>query len=122
MRAARTILFDDRTIHWNALGRVYRFYEYTGLMKSVYGDTLRLGENVQDFRGTEFYATFVRYPQYNLTEYVPSAPSLLVTIEEGPYRLTTLRTLQLLASRIVGTRAWQERANDILTLTTTPLP
>lgn len=41
IKPARTILFFDRMPEYNAQDRWYRFYEYTGILKSIYGDETR---------------------------------------------------------------------------------
>ena len=60
IRAARLVVFDDRTE--NALKRRYRFYEWNGLMKLAYGDETRFGLARQDLdlylrEGSERYFT-----------------------------------------------------------------
>ena len=40
---AALIVVDDNTMYLNAMGRVYRHYEWNGLLKSAFGDERRFG-------------------------------------------------------------------------------
>jgi hypothetical protein len=95
IRAARTILFDDKTVHFNARGRTYRSYEYNGWFKLVYGDQTRWGMDEAAWKGPLTAKLPDRYKIYiskyhNASEYMLSAPDLIVIIKSSNSRLKTL--------------------------------
>jgi hypothetical protein len=97
IKAARTILFDDMTRHLNARGREYRFYEYTGWLKLIYGDETRMAMDVGAWevplsaKLPDKYTPFIS-KHYNASEYIKSAPDLIVEIQSTNGRLKTLLT------------------------------
>jgi hypothetical protein len=97
IKAARTILFDDRAAYFNARGRTYRFYEYNGWFKFVYGDQTRWGMDQGAWEGPLTAQLPDQYKQciskhYNASEYIRSAPDLIVRIQSTNGRLKTLIT------------------------------
>lgn len=95
IRTARTILFDDKTMRFNARGRTYRFYEYNGWFKLVYGDERRWGMDRAAWEGPLTAKLPDEYKQYiskyyNASEYIRSAPDLIVTIKSPISGLKTV--------------------------------
>jgi hypothetical protein len=43
LKGAGLVVFQDETADWNAIGRVYRPYEWNGLMALSFGDESRFG-------------------------------------------------------------------------------
>jgi hypothetical protein len=97
MKVARTILFDDKTVHFNARGRTYRYYEYNGWFKLVYGDQARWGMDQGAWEGPLTAELPDKYKQciskhYNAGDYIRSTPDLIVRIQSTNGRLKTLLT------------------------------
>ena len=64
----KIILFNDETLNYNALGRSYRIYEWSGMLKKVYGDTARFGITENDFKGQLLDISLLP-KQYNFYDY-----------------------------------------------------
>lgn len=80
IRDHTTFLFEDRTRDLNADNREYRFYEYTSMMKYVFGDEKRFGCDYSAFTSISDYW---RYSTFGFREYAPMGPPYLVIIDYG---------------------------------------
>lgn len=76
-----TFLFDDRT-ELNANHRLYRFYEYSGLMKYVFGRETKFGDTKQNFDGIGEKTQYLNV-HYNLKDYKIKNPEYVVEIHEN---------------------------------------
>lgn len=114
LRDSSTILFTDTTVSWNAIQRTYRFYEYTGLMRYVYRDETRLGENKNTLQSIDSYLEFTESDRYNMRSYQPHKPQYLVTIVPGTLPLNTAETLRLLYQSIVSPQQFRMRIPQII--------
>lgn len=93
-----TFLFVDHTYRVNAKRRIYRFYEYSALMKSAFGDETRLGVNNGEW-GPTFVQTIngvKEYSQYCISNYFFTEPQYKVTINYASYKLSDMNTLRLI--------------------------
>ncbi|WP_373840319.1 hypothetical protein [Methanospirillum sp.] len=80
-----TIIFNDMIPDYNAIKRTYRFYEYTGWLKSAFGDEKRMGVNsIEEIKKIEPY---ISSELYNMGEYSKEDPTVLVTIHGGAYSI-----------------------------------
>lgn len=94
---ARTILFNDRAMKFNARGRSYRFYEYNGWLKMAYGDETRFGINATTFQANSTDNTLNNYRWaftglYNAADYKNGSPDIVVTISCNTGRIKALLT------------------------------
>jgi hypothetical protein len=86
---ASLIIIDDRTTSINAIHRVYRNYEWNGLLASAFGDEsrfgLQIGELSSFIEGKMFYGYFVEGEKYRAASFDPSGSikAVLVTIKPG---------------------------------------
>lgn len=48
IRDAGLVVFNDRSIHLNAIGRRYRFYEWNGILEAAFNDQKRFGVERMD--------------------------------------------------------------------------
>ncbi|MCW6037892.1 hypothetical protein K4A83_16660 [Spirulina subsalsa FACHB-351] len=98
IKNARTIVFDDQTKNFNARGRVYRFYEYNGWLKSAFGDQTRFGVDLEEVKSRSPDGTLSYYPNEAFTElfsaanYQLSSPEIIVSIICSDSRLKALFT------------------------------
>lgn len=67
LRNARNgvVLFEDMAHSLNAMGRVYRFYEFNGWMKYALGDQTRLGEYAARSSSIDGWMQYIPYREYN---------------------------------------------------------
>ena len=79
-----TFLFVDNTRELNANKRVYRFYEYTSMMKYAFGDETRFGCDAGSFKNI---LADLAYSAYGFSDYVPRDPQGVIVISYNkPYR------------------------------------
>ncbi len=83
-----TFIFDDQTRGMNAQKRVYRFYEYAGLMKFALKDETRFGVDLDFYNKVKWGKFFVDQPRHNISGYVPKDPDYRVVIKTGHYDLS----------------------------------
>jgi len=97
-------LVEDHSAGLNALHRSYRFYEYSGMLDSLFGGQARLMADKASYRGDAHYTQFAGYGMYRIANYARSSRSYRVRIDRGrvPSRG---ETFALLVQRL-----WQGRA------------
>ncbi len=89
IKNADLIVFDDRTVVDNALNRVYRPYEWNGIMASAFGDEKRMGLDELDYKkylnGSLFKGYFKEPEKFRAKEYLfkenPIVVKVLITRE-----------------------------------------
>lgn len=114
-----TILFQDNTLDYNVNHRFYRFYEYTGMMKLAYGDETRFGDNMDFYTLHNMsYYSVVLTEYYNMKNYAPHEPDLLVKINRGKYELTDRNTIRLMLAKRFDREIYVRNILNVLNLTT----
>ena len=120
LRNNTCFLFDDKTRDLNAIGRFYRFYEYTGIMKYVYGDEKRFGISTTDFeksnRNIHHYYERAKYPQYNYSNFDFSEPKYKIIIDHGSYNPSLMGTLKTLLYKWINRKEFNRRIKNIVSL------
>jgi len=111
-----TFLFKDNTLELNAKKRVYRFYEYGGLMKLAFGDEIRFGLNMNKIDYMEYFRELIEHPQYNSTDYQDKDPEYIVIIEYGNYQLSNKNTIELFYYKFFNKQKYREILKDIIIL------
>ena len=117
-----SFLFKDETKDLDAMNRRYRFYEYTGMMKHVFGDEKRFGidhkfvmpKDLNDVKGY-FCAA------YSLKDYVYSKPQYLITIRHGTYNLNYRSTLKLIFASYFMSKKFNDIIKNIVDIEYSPL-
>lgn len=113
-----TFLFTDNAMDLNVKHRPYAFYEYTGFMRSVFGDQRRFGANVNE------YNTLNNFPSTelnNMKDYVAVKPEYLVSIDKGTYTLSDVHLMHLLYAEYFRKDAFNRAMNNIVNLSIMPL-
>ncbi len=114
-----SFLFNDKTYDLNAGKRTYYFYEYTGLMKLVFGNERRFGTvNQADFTIIQNYMALA---QYNCREYNVQKPQYEVAINYGEYKLGRSNTLKLMLLRLIKPEEFESKVRNIIRLGYTKL-
>lgn len=113
-------LFQDNTLELNAKQRTYRFFEYTGMMKYVFGDETRFGENYNNFNGFESYREYFALMSNSL-QYNKKQPEYLVVIDYGDYKLDYLKVLRFMFRECFTKKEFKEHINKITKLTCIPI-
>ncbi|MBN2452735.1 MAG: hypothetical protein JXB40_00545 [Candidatus Omnitrophica bacterium] len=96
MKNNTTFIFDDQASDMNAMGRFYRFYEYTGLMKLAFNDETRFGMSLDMYNKLDWSRyfidnkRFIELPEYNISGYRPRDPEFKVMIKPGSSDLSRM--------------------------------
>jgi hypothetical protein len=101
-----SFLFRDDTRYMNFNSRIYRFYEYTGLMKEVFKNERRFGVESVTYTGS-IQGNIQGYKEcltaaYNMGDFIPQEPDTLIIISHGATRLGITDVLKLM---------WWERSD-----------
>jgi hypothetical protein len=115
IRENRVFLFNDTTKDLNAIHRDYRFYEYSGMMKRVYGDETRFGSDVKDYQGIGYYSQFT-LPLYSLKDFNAGNPQYLVNVEHGSINPDMGDTIKLMYYECFEPEKFSKSVKDILKL------
>ena len=108
-------VFDDRTQELNAINRVYRFYEYTGMMKEVFKEETRYGV-AQNQKSLSLGALeeYTKSPIYNMSNYKKGNIECKVTIRQGPYELTNKNVVKMLYYRLFRKQEYERLVKRIV--------
>ena len=113
-------VFDDKTTDLNGIGRYYRFYEYTGLMKYTFGNEKRFGISIEEYEDTDdinnVHFKIVKHRIYNMYDFDFSKPKYKVIIEHGSYYPTLKGTLKTLIFKWINNNNYKKRIQNILLL------
>lgn len=124
VRDNTTFAVDDRATALNAMNRHIQFYEYTGMLKQAFGTTTRLAALASDigaFSDPAFLAMCVERPQYNFQDYVASAPTHSIVVEQGPRGSGLAATGRLLAEQLLKPAEFKEDVKLILQVRVEPV-
>lgn len=123
IRNHTTFLIDDRLTYLNPFGSKYEYYEYTGLMKYVFGNEKRFAANYYGSKksiNAWLWMSKVKieqlYPQYNFNNYVWKDPEYLVIIKPGRYKIDMYGTLTALVYRWLNKEEYRKKINNIVSL------
>jgi hypothetical protein len=117
-----SFLFEDKTFELNAKGRIYRFYEYTGLMKLALGDQIRFADNANTFKNLEDYKPYLN-ARYNVADFNPIPPQYIVYINYGTLDLNSKKAfLRLLYDEFFNYERFNVRIKDAIRLEFKKLP
>lgn len=123
MKDNSTFIFDDQAADMNALGRYYRFYEYTGLMKLAFNDETRFGIGLDAYNKMEWSRYFIDnrslidLPECNITAYRPKDPDFRVVIKPGSTDLSGMhKVLRVLYYKIFEPTKFKEAIAGIVKL------
>ncbi len=121
-----TFLFDDKTANSNANNRVYRFYEYGGMLQNAFGDQSRFGSDRSAFNSS--MAALERYDKHGydaaylgLRDYRQAEPDLAVTLGYGHYPLTYVNTLKLLYYEKFDVDKFNTTVDNVITVQPTQI-
>lgn len=82
---SQIIVIEDKTLSDNAIGRLYRSYEWNGLLATSFGDEKRFGLEIRDYNsfisGVFFRGYFEQGAKYRAGEFDVAAPNQVVNIE-----------------------------------------
>lgn len=111
-----TLLVQDNTTDLNAMRRKYFFYEYTGMLKQVFGDETRLMIDVYDFlkRFPQNIQQRIAYPQYHIQHYHIRRPDYKILIFHGDYPMTRTNAIRLTVQRFVAPEQFHANIKNIL--------
>lgn len=98
--------------------RVYRFFEYTGLMKYAFGTETRFGVDIERYNavGIDKYRILSKYPYNSMSNYSFKEFDYNVIIENGEFYLKSRSVLKLLAKKILQPDEFKNRIADIIQL------
>lgn len=116
IRSNTTFLFNDRTEELNANKRTYRFYEFTGQMKTSFGEETRFGHLKNSYQGMDILIPYLN-SYYNLRHYQIRAPQYIVYIDYGPRKIDVYEFLLLKYLEIFKRDKFREHVRDVLRLT-----
>lgn len=74
-RDNNTFIFDNKLNIW-ANDRTFRFYEFSGMFREVFGDQAKIGLTVQAQKNLDEYINKYSSAEYNLKDYNPLAKSV----------------------------------------------
>lgn len=97
-----SFLFRDDTRDLNFNSRVYRFYEYTGLMKEALKNERRFGVESVTYTGSIQGYKKCLTAAYNMGEFITQEPDTLIIISRDATRLDITDVLKLM---------WWERSD-----------
>jgi hypothetical protein len=119
VRDHTTFLFADHAVYMNVFSRTYRVYEYTSMMKYVFGDEKRFGCNAGEWERCvqEYYPDLKiwNFRQYNLTE-----PQYVISVYEEPRVEDNVITLMFY--EIFDPARFNDAVARIVTIRCDPLP
>ena len=116
IRSNKNFLFIDKYHSLNALGRYYRFYEYTGMMKYAFGDTTRIGGNNQEYVDIKLYNWLKPFEQYNMHESNFVEPQYNVIISQGEKAINYKSLVQFYYLRMFNTDKYNKLLNELVDL------
>jgi hypothetical protein len=123
IREAKAFLVQDKATHLNALHRVYRFYEYTGLLKAAFGDQSRFAANLEEFGSKARYQAIVgsEYKaMYNLRDFTWSEPTAVAVLTTPMARPDLLQTLRMIAAGIGDPERFNQSIRGMIQLEVNP--
>ncbi len=129
IRAAQNqvVLFEDRAGDTNAMGRFYRFYEYSAFLRRAFGDASRFGERRSHWHewNLEKIRQRAGWRHFNFGDF--DADSLVVagtaTLERGDYRPdSSWQRLALLWTGLTDRSELERRASAMVVLRWEPGP
>lgn len=121
MTGYSSFLFKDQSREYSANLRTFRHYEYSGMMKTVFGDDSRFGEEEIFYSGIENYKPYIKYPAYNSSSFKLLEPQVLIEILPDTTNLSNSNVLQLMYLRLVKPDIYEKRISGILKLKFTDL-
>lgn len=113
IRNNSTFVFLDKARDQNAQGRVYRFYEYNGIMKQVFHEETRQGLPYSE-RNTDL-SQFVPNSRYNMKNYAHRGTPYLVIINPGNV-LTRREALRLFIKGFVDPGYYEKEIKNLLSI------
>ena len=95
IRAADIIIFNDLTASVNAVSRIYRAYEWNGLMAQAFGDEKRMGFDLSDYKkfieGSLFRGYYQDPVKFKAKDFIfkekPIVINILITKVHGGYSM-----------------------------------
>ena len=95
IRNNSNFIMADGTFDLNANQRIYRFYEYTGLMKKTFNNQIRFAEDEKLYRkDRNCYNQYIS-DNYNMADYVCKEAEYKVVIRNGTYKMSSYNVLKL---------------------------
>jgi len=122
VRNNTAFLVEDRARGLDARARIYRFYEYTGWLKLVFGDETRLAADAGNPGTPADYSRMAAYPQYNMRGYKFQPFSHLLVLEPGSYDISGNGALRLLYNRCNTPRRFKAKLKRAIKVTCSALP
>lgn len=122
VRSNAAFLVEDRARGMDARGRTYRFYEYTGWLKLVFGDETRLAADSANHGTPGDYSGMASYPQYNMRGYKFQPFTHLLVIEPGNYDISGNGALRLLYTRCNTPKRFKAKLKRAIKVTCSGLP
>ncbi|MDQ7057298.1 MAG: hypothetical protein Q9N62_02095 [Ghiorsea sp.] len=80
IRSNTSFFVSDRTQELNTLNRVYRFYEWTGLLRKTFGDQKRFAVNIERYQNKGYYEKYTYDSGYNIEGHNLNFPSHVINI------------------------------------------
>lgn len=108
-----TFLFEDNTVDLNANKRLYRFYEYTGLMKYAFGEEKRFGCGIDKFDGS---TDIDNKAYYNLKDYKPISPQYKIFIDYGLIKINNINVIKFMVWEIFEPKKFNDVIKNIIKL------
>ena len=129
VRESTVLLFNDETRGLNVNRRTYRFYDYTGLLKSVFGDERRYaGDYAADELESIKAGTFFQHghnASYNMGDFTPVNSVTRLRITFGPFGEQLrdniyVETLRLLRDKHLDPVGYRQRLQGVIRLAPVP--
>ncbi len=124
-----TFLVDDQALSLNPFGKPLLFFEYTGMMKYAFGDEKRFVLDINEFGNKETYPEiareferFLRYPEYNMSQYTFKLPEYIIRIKPSTKELSLRMSLKLLALKLIKREEFSKRLQGLVAVEYIPLP
>lgn len=115
MRRYTNIILMDEISPLNAMGREYRFYEISGFLKKVFGDTSRFGSINEQEWGRRMMNR--HNPAFKFDQFIEVPPQARVFIEPGMTNLSSFSTVaSLTAKKYLKPEAYQKEVADAVML------
>lgn len=118
-----TFLVDDNTVEFNAFKEKTRFYEYTGMMRSAFGDESRYAQNIDadiNFNKSEKFKLLLN-SSYGLSTYIPTKPQFKIIITKGTISKNKLTLFKLMYYMYFNKNRFDSSVSELIKINTVKL-
>jgi hypothetical protein len=104
----------DNLKELNANNRDYNYYEFTGMMKLVFGNEKRYGSTKEIYDNK--LTIDIPYGQNSFREFISRPYEYIIFINPGSYKLTDINALKLFYSKYFNHQDYVNKISEIVKL------